>query len=103
MRELREWMREKMRRRPRRGPNESESTGKSGQELPSNQLAPLRPSYPEPVPVKTPEAVAEAAPAVEVKAVETAAVEAPAAEPVAEKKIVEETQPEFLGTPPAEL
>ena len=36
-----------MRRRSRRAPNESESTGKSGQELPPNQLAPLRPSYPE--------------------------------------------------------
>jgi predicted kinase len=37
-----------MRRRTRRGPNESESTGKSGQELPQNQPAPLRPTYPEP-------------------------------------------------------
>ena len=37
-----------MRRRSRRAPNESESTGKIGQELPANQLAPLRPSYPEP-------------------------------------------------------
>ena len=102
MRELREWMREKMRRRPRRGPNESESTGKSGQELPANQLAPLRPSYPEPVPVKTQEPVADAAPAAEVKAVEAPAAE-PVTVPIAEKKIVEETQPEFLGTPPAEL
>src|ERR1700678_1760936 len=50
MRELREWISEKMRRRPRRGPNDSESTGKSGQELPSNQPAPLRPSYPEAAP-----------------------------------------------------
>src|SRR5271156_4066506 len=49
MRDLREWISEKMRRRPRRGPNDSESTGKSGQELPANQQAPLRPSYPEPV------------------------------------------------------
>ena len=38
-----------MRRRTRRGPNESESTGKSGQELPSDQQAPLRPNYPDPV------------------------------------------------------
>ena len=52
MRELRDWMREKMRRRPRRGPNDSESTGKSGQELPANQPAPLRPSYPDAVPVR---------------------------------------------------
>jgi predicted kinase len=34
-----------MRRRSRRGPNISESTGKIGQELPSNQPAPLVPSY----------------------------------------------------------
>src|SRR6202042_34251 len=52
MRELREWISEKMRRRPRRGPNDSESTGKSGQELPANQPAPLRPTYPEAVPAR---------------------------------------------------
>ena len=39
-------MREKMKRRSKRGPNNSESTGKIGQELPQNQVAPpLRPSY----------------------------------------------------------
>ena len=104
MRNVREWMRDLMRRRSRRGPNESESTGKSGQELPSNQPAPLRPSYPEtsavrqveptesparsgenPAPTATPEPQAEAA---------------PVAEP--EKKIVVETQPDSLATPPAE-
>ena len=37
-----------MRRRSRRAPNLSESTGKIGQELPSNQPAPLVPSYPDP-------------------------------------------------------
>jgi predicted kinase len=42
---MREWMREKMRRRTKHGPNDSESTGKIGQELPVNQPAPLRPSY----------------------------------------------------------
>lgn len=36
-----------MRRRSRRGPNNSESTGKIGQELPSNQPAPLVPLYPD--------------------------------------------------------
>ena len=41
-------MREKlMRRRSKRGPNDSESTGKIGQEIPTNQPAPLRPAYPE--------------------------------------------------------
>jgi len=104
MRDLREWISEKMRRRPRRGPNDSESTGKSGQELPSNQPAPLRPSYPEaapvraaePTPVKT-EHVAE--PAAEVAAATPLAEGAAPSEP----KIVVETQPESLGTPPAEL
>jgi predicted kinase len=36
-----------MRRRSRRAPNTSESTGKIGQELPSNQPAPLVPFYPD--------------------------------------------------------
>jgi predicted kinase len=88
MRELREWISEKMRRRPRRGPNDSESTGKSGQELPANQQAPLRPTYPEAAPARA----AEAAPA---------SVPEPV-EPKPEPKMVMETQPESLGTPPAE-
>src|SRR5579875_1557383 len=47
---MREWVRERfMRRRSRRPPNESESTGKIGQELPTDQPAPLRPAYPEPL------------------------------------------------------
>jgi predicted kinase len=78
-----------MRRRSRRGPNDSESTGKSGQELPSNQPAPLRPSYPEASAV--PQARTEVPPT---------PVAPPPPEP--EKKMVVETQPESLGTPPAE-
>ena len=51
---MREWMREQlMRRRSKRGPNDSESTGKIGQELPQNQLAPLRPAYPEAAPASS--------------------------------------------------
>ncbi len=93
MRELREWISEKMRRRPRRGPNDSESTGKSGQELPSNQPAPLRPSYPEAVPVaKADTAAADPA---------TPAVAVPET-PKPEPQIVVETQPESLATPPVE-
>ncbi len=42
---MREWMRARMRRRSKRGPNNSESTGKIGQELPQNQPAPLQPNY----------------------------------------------------------
>jgi predicted kinase len=113
MRELREWISEKMRRRPRRGPNDSESTGKSGQELPSNQPAPLRPSYPEAAEVRVPEpppsailaeppgetkAVANETPVSSGSAVAEARTEMPT-----EPKMVVETQPESLATPPAEL
>src|SRR5882757_8860009 len=92
MRELRDWISEKMRRRPRRGPNDSESTGKSGQELPANQPAPLRPSYPERVPV------AASQPAVEHEAPATSVVQStPVPAPEApEQKVVVETQPESL-------
>ena len=102
---MRDWMREKlMRRRGKRGPNESESTGKIGQELPQNQLAPLRPSYPEPL------SSLEAAPQPVVEAEmhglkpgEAAAEPELAAAPVAEPpKIVLETQPADVATPPAE-
>jgi predicted kinase len=43
-----------MRRRSRRNPNISESTGKIGQELPSNQPAPLVPFYPDERPAAAP-------------------------------------------------
>jgi predicted kinase len=104
MRDLREWMRDLMRRRSRRGPNNSESTGKSGQELPQNQLAPLRPSYPEPLAAKDSQAKeigapAKAAPVAEPVKAEVAAPTA--AEP--EKRIVVETQPDSLATPPGEM
>jgi predicted kinase len=100
---LREWISEKMRRRPRRGPNDSESTGKSGQELPANQPAPLRPSYPEPLAARA----AEPTPTKVEQPVEPVAEAAPLAEPFtpaspSEPKMVMETQPESLSTPPAE-
>jgi predicted kinase len=100
MRELRDWMREKMRRRPRRGPNDSESTGKSGQELPANQPAPLRPSYPDAVPARAAEPVAE--PEIVAAAVEPAAVPVATETVPAEPRMVVETQPESLASPPAE-
>jgi len=98
MRELREWMRDKMRRRPRRGPNDSESTGKSGQELPTDQPAPLKPSYPDSPPAHGSAEDSEpiAQPIAEPEPV--AAGEAP----VAERKVEVETQPESLAIPPAE-
>ena len=96
-----------MRRRTKRGPNESESTGKIGQEIPANQPAPLRPSYPEPLPPSAHTAPAEAkAPAAPSHKPAEPAAHEPApethAEPAhAEPKLVHETQPESLGTPPA--
>ncbi|RXH55929.1 ATP-binding protein [Granulicella sibirica] len=87
-----------MRRRSRRGPNESESTGKSGQELPQGQLAPLRPNYPEPVAPKVQEAVA---PVIE-RPLTPVPPHAAVAEAAPERKIEVETQPENLGVPPEE-
>jgi predicted kinase len=103
---MREWLRDTlMRRRSKRGPNESESTGKSGQELPANQLAPLRPSYPEPLPVaKAEAALPPEAPLPKAEQVDRASSlgsdETPSA-PAPTPQIVHETQPESLGTPPA--
>lgn len=106
MRDLRGWMREQMRRRPRRGRNDSESTGKIGQEIPQDQPAPLRPSYPDPVgPVRElqhPEVVPDRAPEVPEAPRATPAAE-PAVADVPERRIVVETQPDSLATPPAEL
>jgi len=98
---MRDWMREKlMRRRSKRGPNESESTGKSGQELPTNQLAPLRPDYPEPVAKAAP--AAEAVPQPDVTA-EMHGLQpgAASAETDSGPKLVVEHQPESVGVPPA--
>jgi predicted kinase len=86
---MRDWLRDTlMRRRNKRGPNDSESTGKIGQEIPANQPAPLRPSYPEPI--AAPASVTAADEAVPAEAVEKA------------PELVHETQPESLATPPAE-
>ena len=106
MRDMREWMRDLMRRRSRRGPNNSESTGKSGQELPQNQPAPLRPSYPEPVAPRESQPAEDAA--VPAKAAVPVKAEAPAVAakaevaPEPEKRMVVETQPDSLATPPGE-
>ncbi|MGD0888653.1 MAG: AAA family ATPase [Acidobacteriaceae bacterium] len=110
MRNLRDWTRDIMKRRSRRGPNESESTGKSGQELPSNQQAPLRPDYPDALPVAPPEPVGTAAPAVPVdepvklgRSARPPRPQAAAAEPSSpQKTMVMETQPDEMATPPEE-
>ncbi len=84
-------MREKMRRRSKRGPNNSEATGKIGQEIPTDQPAALRPSYPE--------AVRTAAPAEDAEELSAQPETNNEPEP---GDIVLETQPESLSTPPAE-
>lgn len=105
-----------MRRRSRRAPNESESTGKIGQELPTDQPAPLRPAYPEPVqasPASTPQLVQEEQPqpeiAAEMHGLQPGAHEEPGPAAPAEAetlpetpKLVVETQPESVATPPVE-
>ena len=117
---MRDWILDKMRRRSRRGPNDSESTGKSGQELPTGQMAPLRPDYPEPVarttaeakpeisrtaevPVELPQLAAEPedAPADDLPDWDPSPAEGFAPADAGEKMVVE-TQPESLATPPAE-
>ncbi|GAA3762892.1 hypothetical protein GCM10022270_22310 [Terriglobus aquaticus] len=107
----RNWMRDRMRRRSKRGPNNSEATGKIGQEIPTGQPAALRPSYPE-VPQKAeaddndPAELLDdvtAAAGSDAEAGEDRAAEEDldtnAGQPGA---IVLETQPESLATPPAE-
>ena len=99
---MRDWILDKMRKRSRRGPNDSESTGKSGQELPAGQLAPLRPTYPEPVVREAKPAVA-AVPEIPVELPPIDIAPAPGFAPADEaQKMVVETQPESLATPPAE-
>jgi predicted kinase len=97
---MRDWLRETlMRRRSKRGPNESESTGKIGQEIPANQPAPLRPSYPEHLPVS--QTVAEPTILPKAERVDKAATGASDQTPATKSKLVHETQPESLATPPA--
>jgi predicted kinase len=111
---MREWMREKMRRRSKRGPNDSESTGKIGQEIPANQPAPLRPSY-EAAPVEqansdvggtTPEPEASTMSDEIQPASDFTPVSAELAETVGSPeeggKLVVETQPDSPSTPPPE-
>jgi predicted kinase len=114
---MREWMRERMRRRSKRGPNTSESTGKIGQEIPANQPAPLRPTYPEAQSAAS--HAEEAGEPYEEAADEPSGVFADAPEPHEPEhhepvdapevslgepagKLVLETQPESLATPPPE-
>jgi predicted kinase len=125
---MRLWMRARMRRRGKRGANDSESTGKIGQEIPANQPTPLQPMYPEDKrrkaehdggvdqdtkPARAPEPsvvsppVSSPAAMKEEEAVPPEAIPVPD-EPVAsatpaEGKLVVETQPESPSVPPPEL
>src|SRR5580658_6730299 len=112
---MREWMRALMRRRGKRGANDSESTGKIGQEIPANQPTPLQPMYPEdkrnraPGPSEVSPAANSAVTSPDAsEPVEAApeAVQSPAAaaEPAVpdQGKLVVETQPESPSVPPPE-
>src|SRR5436305_4225437 len=107
-----------MRRRSKRAPNLSESTGKIGQELPSNQPAPLVPSYmDEPVsrPPEQSRAPQPRAPAAESPRRATPPERQPRAEraprpqppaswnePPSSGRLEVETQPEIPSVPPPE-
>jgi predicted kinase len=107
-----------MRRRGKRGANDSESTGKIGQEIPANQPTPLQPMYPEDKRNRAP-GPSEVSPAVR----DSAANSSPLIDPVASEpaeagleplpvavapaipdqgKLVVETQPESPSVPPPE-
>jgi predicted kinase len=102
---MREWMRERMRRRSKRGPNNSESTGKIGQELPDSGPAPLSPSYLSEgnVPHEAaPEAAEAHAHPEHTSPAAQEPVEAPAETAPATPSLVVETQPESPSIPPPE-
>jgi predicted kinase len=98
-----------MRRRSRRTPNTSESTGKIGQELPSNQPRPLVPLYPDesaspqsrPQPTRQQDPVRQAA-APERQAKQPAAPKAQWNESPESGRLEMETQPELPSMPPPE-
>jgi predicted kinase len=112
-----------MRRRTKRGPNNSESTGRIGQEIPVNQPAPLQPSYgsdaPRPAAKPALQAEPESDPEIFAEPIgefqdgildddEPYAPDAAAAEigalptPPGEGKLVMETQPESPSQAPPE-
>jgi predicted kinase len=115
---MREWMRALMRRRGKRGANDSESTGKIGQEIPANQPTPLQPMYPEDKRNRAP-GPSVVSPVVHDPAAGSSVVTDPvAAEPAeaapvtlppevsaatpGQGKLVVETQPESPSVPPPE-
>jgi predicted kinase len=107
-----------MRRRSRHTPNTSESTGKIGQELPSNQLAPLVPLYPDELPAPSQPVRAqrpqeptltesragrtERAPRLELPARQPRPSRQEWNEPANSERFELETQPEMPSAPPPE-
>ena len=95
-----------MRRRSRRRANNSESTGKIGQELPSNQPRPLVPLYPE-EPATTEPRVAKPReprhPQQQHSTVKTSYSGQEWNEPAGSGRLEVETQPEQPSTPPPEI
>lgn len=93
-----------MRRRSRRAPNLSESTGKIGQELPSNQPAPLVPLYPDAAPAhQTPEQRPPARPDRPVQDTGRRQPQPAWNEPPGTGRLEVETQPEIPSVPPPEV
>jgi predicted kinase len=116
-----------MKRRGKRGANDSESTGKIGQEIPANQPTPLQPMYPEDKrrkaepdgavdqdkkPARAPEPSVVDPPVTSPAAkteeetlppADTMVPEVPLSATPAEGKLVVETQPESPSVPPPEL
>jgi predicted kinase len=100
-----------MRRRPKREPNTSESTGKIGHELPTNQPRPLVPLYPDEMPVRRAAApIAAAKPEVRPEPVEVKPAHRthrhPAPTPsygdAGAGRLEMETQPDMPSAPPQE-
>jgi predicted kinase len=128
---MRLWMRGQMKRRGKRGVNDSESTGKIGQEIPADQPTPLQPMYPPDQQREEERRKASTAVAAEVTTVKpeddlepaekpdlgadsepSMAEEEPAGGPVEPQvpapaagggKLVVETQPESPSIPPPEM
>jgi predicted kinase len=109
---MRLWMRARMRKRAKRGVNDSESTGKIGQEIPVDQPAPLQPMYPEDQRKRASASAAAIEPIVNEEPEPMEVVpqdgeeDAPGDSPepaIAERKLVVETQPESPSIPPPEL
>lgn len=92
-----------MRRRSRRAPNLSESTGKIGQELPSNQPRPLVPLYPDEETAPRPQEPARPKPQAE-RPPRPERTPRPQQwdEPAASGRLEVETQPDLPSAPPPE-